>query len=123
MIFQHYRELVTPEEAQAWFNIFPGAGYPQCLLSRSKRKYTLPDLASQPPAAVVRGDGRLDQQEGSCRPGFRVEAVEEPVQPTNPTPETQVPNIILLPAANTVAPEIVGDTGLDDAEIRRALLG
>ena len=97
VIFQHYRELVTPEEAQAWFNIFPGAGYPQCLLSRSKRKYTLPDLASQPR--------------------------EEPAQPTNPTPETQVPNIILLPAANTVAPEIVGDTGLNDEEIRRALLG
>ena len=32
MIFQHYRELVTPDEAKAWFNIMPPAGYPKCLL-------------------------------------------------------------------------------------------
>jgi len=32
MIFQHYRELVTPDEAKAWFNILPPADYPKGLL-------------------------------------------------------------------------------------------
>ena len=79
VIFKNYRELVTPEEGKEWFNIFPGADYPQCLLSRSRRRYSLPATEVQP--------------------------AEKP------------------PASNTVAPEIVGDTGLNDEEIRRALLG
>ena len=29
VIFKHYRELVTPEEAGKWFSIMPGEGYPQ----------------------------------------------------------------------------------------------
>ena len=29
MIFKHYRELVTPEEAGKWFSIMPGEGYPK----------------------------------------------------------------------------------------------
>jgi len=28
VIFKHYRELVTPEEANKWFSIMPGEGYP-----------------------------------------------------------------------------------------------
>jgi site-specific recombinase XerD len=29
VIFKHYRELVTPEEACKWFSIMPGEGYPE----------------------------------------------------------------------------------------------
>jgi integrase len=29
VIFKHYRELVTPEEAGKWFSIMPGEGYPK----------------------------------------------------------------------------------------------
>jgi len=36
MIFQHYRELVTPDEAKAWFNILPPADYPKGLLNRGR---------------------------------------------------------------------------------------
>ena len=37
IIFQHYRELVTPDQAQEWFNIFPPADYPECLISRRNK--------------------------------------------------------------------------------------
>lgn len=36
VMFAHYRELVRPDEAQEWFNIFPEADYPQCLKTRCK---------------------------------------------------------------------------------------
>lgn len=38
VMFAHYRELVRPDQAQDWFNIFPGADYPQCLLAHRRRK-------------------------------------------------------------------------------------
>ena len=37
IIFQHYRELVTPDQAQEWFNICPPADYPQCLIARRNK--------------------------------------------------------------------------------------
>jgi hypothetical protein len=37
-MFAHYRELVRSDQAQEWFNIFPGADYPRCLLARCSRK-------------------------------------------------------------------------------------
>ena len=37
IIFQHYRELVMPDHAQAWFNILPPADYPQCLIARRNK--------------------------------------------------------------------------------------
>jgi integrase len=36
VMFAHYRELVRPDQAQEWFNIFPEADYPQCLKARCK---------------------------------------------------------------------------------------
>lgn len=38
IIFKHYRELVLPEEAAAWFGIFPPEGYLKGLLARRIRK-------------------------------------------------------------------------------------
>ena len=93
VIFKHYRELVTPEDAKKWFNIFPGADYPKCLLTRRKKFSRKPKWDSHI---------QLTPQ---------VEAGSQP-QPLR-----------LLPAPDAVAPEIVGDTGLNDEEIRRALLG
>ena len=46
VMFAHYRELVRPDQAQEWFSIFPGAGYPQCLWARRSRK-------SRKPAKVI----------------------------------------------------------------------
>jgi len=37
IIFAHYRELVTPDQAQAWFGILPPADYPQCLIARRNK--------------------------------------------------------------------------------------
>jgi integrase len=34
VIFQHYRELTEPAQAQEWFSIIPPADYPQCLARR-----------------------------------------------------------------------------------------
>ena len=93
VIFKHYRELVTPEQAKKWFNIFPGTGYPKCLLTRRKKFSRKPKWVSH------------------IQMTPQVEAGSQP-QPLR-----------LLPAPDAVAPEIVGDTGLNDEEIRRALLG
>ena len=93
VIFKHYRELVTPEQAKEWFNIFPGTGYPKCLLTRRKKFSPKPKWGSH------------------IQMTPQVEAGSPP-QPLR-----------LLPAPDAVAPEIMGDTGLNDEEIRRALLG
>ena len=74
ILFRHYRALVSKEQAQAWFSIFP--------------KWYVP---AKPRKAAKKA---------------------KPPQPLK-----------LLPAPDAVAPEIVGDTGLNDEEIRRALLG
>ena len=37
IIFQHYRELVVPAQAEAWFKIMPPANYPQCLATRRSK--------------------------------------------------------------------------------------
>ena len=37
IIFQHYRELVVPVQAQAWFKIMPPENYPQCLAARRSK--------------------------------------------------------------------------------------
>ena len=46
VIFKHYRELVTPDQAQQWFGIFPAAEYPRCLLARRIRKGPPPKWTS-----------------------------------------------------------------------------
>lgn len=40
VVFAHYRELVTPEQAQEWFSILPPENYPQCLASRRSKYVT-----------------------------------------------------------------------------------
>lgn len=92
IIFKHYRELVTPEQAKEWFNIFPGAGYPKCLLTRRSKFDPKPKWGSNIQTAQVRA--------------------ASPAQPLE-----------ILPAPEVVAPEIAGDTGLSDEEIRKALFG
>jgi hypothetical protein len=37
VIFAHYRELVAPQQASEWFNVFPPQGYPQNLSLRRER--------------------------------------------------------------------------------------
>jgi len=74
ILFRYYHALVSREQAQAWFSIFP--------------KWYVP-----------------------AKPKKAAENAQQP-QPLR-----------LLPAPDAVAPEIVGDTGLNDEEIRRALLG
>jgi integrase len=38
VMFAHYRELVSEDQAREWFNIFPDADYPRCLLTRMSKK-------------------------------------------------------------------------------------
>ena len=45
VIFQHYRELVLPEQAEEWFNILPGPACPQCPPARRIRKGPPPKFA------------------------------------------------------------------------------
>lgn len=37
IIFSHYRELVTPDQAREWFEIMPPPDYPQCLTARRSK--------------------------------------------------------------------------------------
>jgi integrase len=48
VMFAHYRELVRPDQAHEWFNIFPDADYPRCLLARCSKKGRRPAKVALP---------------------------------------------------------------------------